>query len=333
MRRAVIAHLIALAALQGALPPGAAGGGYENPVFAREFPDPSVLRVGRDYYAYGTAVRWSGRTRLMPILRSRDLVDWRPAGAVFRRPPRWSGGHWWGPAALRHGGRTYLFYSATRARDGRHCVAVAVGRGPTGPFRTRRVLTCARGPAGAIDPAPFRDSDGSAYLLFARTHATCGALPGRCGIAIVRLRHDLLATRGRSRPLLAVSQPWEIAPPVYAAVENPWLLRTAGGYTLLYSGGDWKRRYAMGYATSLSPWGPFKKGAAPILIGRPGMSGPGGGSVVRGPRGDRWLVYHGRRAGKRGVAARKRTLMIDRLVLSGVVPRVEGPTLSSTLVP
>jgi beta-xylosidase len=332
MRRAALAHLLAVVALAGA-PGAAARDGYENPVFAREFPDPSVLRVGGHYFAYGTAVRWGRRTRLLPILRSRDLLHWRHVGDVFRRPPRWSGGHWWAPAALRHGRRTYLFYSASRRGDGRHCVAVAVGRRPTGPFRTRRLLTCARGAGGAIDPAPFRDRDGRAYLLFARTHARCGVLPGRCGIAIVRLRHDLLGTVGRARPLVGISQPWEVASPIYAAVENPWLVRTASGYTLLYSGGDWKHRYAMGYATATSLWGPFKKGATPILRGRRGVSGPGGGSAARGPRGGRWLVYHGRRVPPKAVAARRRTLMIDRLVLAGGVPRVEGPTLSSNALP
>src|SRR5690348_12649996 len=53
---------------------------YRNPVFSRDFPDPDVLKVGGDYYAYGTTTGWESFDHLFPILRSRDLTHWRYVG-------------------------------------------------------------------------------------------------------------------------------------------------------------------------------------------------------------------------------------------------------------
>ena len=48
---------------------------YRNPVFPHYFADPFVLRVGREYWAYGTAPP-DERGRHFPILRSNDLAHW-----------------------------------------------------------------------------------------------------------------------------------------------------------------------------------------------------------------------------------------------------------------
>lgn len=49
---------------------------YRNPVFDRPFPDPQVLQMGSNYYAYGTTLPWEPQDHLFPILHSRDLVHW-----------------------------------------------------------------------------------------------------------------------------------------------------------------------------------------------------------------------------------------------------------------
>ena len=53
---------------------------YTNPVIPGDFPDPSVIRVGSDYYATATTGDWSPN---FPILHSTDLVNWKIVGAVF----------------------------------------------------------------------------------------------------------------------------------------------------------------------------------------------------------------------------------------------------------
>ena len=46
---------------------------YLNPVLRGDYPDPSVIRVGNDYYATATASEWGPQ---FPILHSKDLVNW-----------------------------------------------------------------------------------------------------------------------------------------------------------------------------------------------------------------------------------------------------------------
>ncbi|MDQ3588207.1 MAG: family 43 glycosylhydrolase [Actinomycetota bacterium] len=302
---------------------------YFNPVFGHTFPDPMVLRAGRSYYAYATH---SGPPTpgVFPILRSRDLVHWKPAGYAFRRPPGFSYVHWWAPSALRWRGRYYLFYSALARRHKRMCVAVAVARRATGPFRQRSVLDCGA-TGGAIDPAPLV-VEGRVYLYFARIDASCWLFPRRCSIVGMRLSRDLLRGRGRRR-LIGISQPWE-SRPTYSIVENPWVISQRGRYYLLYSANHWEADYAMGYATSRSPLGPFAKPERrPFLRARFGVVGPGGGSAVTGPRGKTWLAYHARRPLPRRPPDKRRLLHIDRLHVGGGRVRISGPNPQSALRP
>src|SRR5690349_18020280 len=67
---------------------------YSNPVIAGDYPDPSVIRVGNEYWATATASEWAP---LFPILRSTDLVNWKMVGSVFQERPGWSAGNYWAP--------------------------------------------------------------------------------------------------------------------------------------------------------------------------------------------------------------------------------------------
>src|SRR5712671_4195032 len=68
------------------------GATYINPVLAGDYPDPSVIRVGRDYWATATSSEWGPQ---FPILHSRDLVNWKIIGAVFPKRPAWATGNFW----------------------------------------------------------------------------------------------------------------------------------------------------------------------------------------------------------------------------------------------
>ena len=101
-----------------------------------------------------------------------------------------------------------------------------------------------------------------------------------------------------------------------------------GVYYLLYSGGDWHSAYGMGYATGMSPTGPFTKSPTnPILTDTKTVLGPGGGDTpVVGPHGGTWMVYHARTSREA-----PRTLRIDpfswRSQSSGPdVPVISGPS-------
>lgn len=301
--RAIVRRALALALCLALLCAGAAprvdaaqrasapagGATYRNPVFAQDFPDPMVLRVSaHSYYAYGTtaygvASGYEPLNHVLPILHSTDLVHWRYAGDVFRQPPGWATGDFWAPDVVSHNGTYYVYYVGLR---GSHCVAVATGKTPTGPFTTRDVVGCgdARG-NGYIDPDLFIDASGKAYLYISVDS------PNHT-ISVIPMKPDLLHAAAPRTQLFGLSQQWEHGQN-FSTVEGPFVIRHGALYYLFYSGNDWNGNYAMGYATSRAPLGPFTKCACnPVLRGTKDILGPGGGSIVQGPDNADWLVFH-----------------------------------------
>lgn len=255
---------------------------YKNPVFKKDFPDPMVLRVnGHSYYAYGTTTGWE--LGYFPILHSRDLVHWKYVGDMFKMPPRWSDNDFWAPDVVRgpHG-KYYGFYTG---HWGAHCIAVAVASKPTGPFVQKRVIGCGGVTGnGYIDPDVFLDK-GKAYLYVSVDSP-------QHNITVIPLTKDLLHQNGEPTALFGISQAWEHGEN-YSTVEGPFIVKRESTYYLFYSGNDWNGNYSMGVATSSSPLGPFTKCTCnPILHGDAKVHGPGGGSVVKGPDGYLWMVYH-----------------------------------------
>jgi beta-xylosidase len=94
--------------------------------------------------------------------------------------------------------------------------------------------------------------------------------------------------------------------------EAPWMLKHNGKYYLLYSGGSPDTiHYAIGYALSDSPLGPFRKYAGnPVMKSGNGVFGPGHCAVTKTPDGSLWIVYHQKRDASRGW---DRIICIDRL--------------------
>jgi beta-xylosidase len=278
---------VLLLALDAALPNATASRvqplRYSNPVFRKPFPDPMVLRLGRhDYWAYGTSVTWE--VGYFPILHSSDLVHWRYAGDAFKSFPSWSSGDFWAPDVVKRG-RTYYFYYVGRGTLG-HCIGVATASAARGPFKPRNVIGCgdANG-LGWIDPDLYIGPDGEAYL-----YVSVDGPPH--SIAVIPMQHDLIHKAGASQRLFGVSQSWEENEGL-STVEGPFLIRHNDLYYLFYSGNVWRGKYAMGYATSSTPTGPFTKYSGnPVLRGNAHVRGPGGGSVVEGPDGNLWMVYH-----------------------------------------
>src|SRR5215218_9489424 len=84
---------------------------YVNPVIPGDFPDPSVIRVGDDFYATATTGGW---TPHFPVLHSRDLINWKIVGAVLTEKPAWAKGDFWAPEIVEDKGRFFIYYTARR---------------------------------------------------------------------------------------------------------------------------------------------------------------------------------------------------------------------------
>lgn len=285
---------------------------YRNPVFNRPFPDPMVLRLGKhNYWAYGTSLGW--QVGYFPILHSTDLVHWKYVGDAFKTFPGWGRGDFWAPDVVKRGGTYFLYYTALG--DNGHCIGVATASRPQGPFKDHGPVGCGdAGGTGYIDPDLFIDRDGKAYLYVSVDAA-------EHHIAVIPMAPNLLERAGEAITLFGVTQKWESSP-VFTTVEGPFLVRRGGTYLLFYSGNAFQARYAMGVATATSPTGPFTKCACnPILKGDRMVRGPGGGSVVKGPDGRLWMVYHGWTR-KEGGPNDLRMLRIDRIRWKGTQPAV-----------
>ncbi|MBA3439081.1 MAG: family 43 glycosylhydrolase [Pyrinomonadaceae bacterium] len=255
---------------------------YTNPALAGDYPDPSVIRVGRDYWATATTSEWGPE---FPILHSRDLVNWRIVGAVFRQRPAWSVGNYWAPEISQDRGRYFVYYTA-RKKDGPLCVAVATAAKPSGPYTDHGPLTCQE--AGSIDAFPIRDEKGKLYLVW-KEDGNSRKLP--TPIWAQPLSSDGTKLIGDKKELIRNDAPWEAQ-----LVEGPFIMQRGGWFYMFYSGNACCGRecnYALGVARSRALLGPWEKnGADPILKGNDQWKCPGHGSIVSDVSGRDFLLYH-----------------------------------------
>lgn len=268
-----------------------------SPVYDGDFPDPFVLVAGGRSFAYGTQ---TGDMNLQ-VMESADLAAWQHGGDALPELPAWAGpGHTWAPAVSRRGSargsggvpqEEYVMYYAVRYEAaGRQAVSVATASDPAGPFvdRSSGPLIFQEERAGSIDPSPFVDEDGTAYLLW---KSDDNAVDRPASLWGAPLRPDGLALAGEPTELLRHDVAWE-----EPLIEAPSLARVGdGSYVLFYSGGWWENdSYAIGYATGATPLGPFRKDteSGPWLASEEGMAGPGGAEVFTDAGGGWRLAFH-----------------------------------------
>lgn len=298
---------------------------FRNPVLDINFPDPFILRVGNTYHAYAT----NGGGSNVQYAESRDLIHWSQGKDVLPTLPDWAlPGLTWAPEVAHLNGKYQLYYTTHDIASDRQCIGVAVSGSPAGPFVPvgNGPVVCQDHLGGSIDPSPFVDGDGRAYLLW-KNDGNCCDLPTR--LYIQPLSSDGLQLTGQPTALLQNDQPWE-----GRVVEAPTLHRQGGVYYLLYSGGAYDSDgYAVGYATSPQLTGPYHKAAGPLLISRDQVAGPGHQSVFTDDRNQTWLVYHAWTAGKIGDQSGYRSMRLDKVGFAGGVVTTSGPTLITQPAP
>ncbi len=153
-------------------------GTYKNPVVNADYSDPDAVRVGDDYYMVSSSF-----THIpgLPILHSRDLVNWSLIGHVLKKQPPYDhfnkvqhGGGVWAPSIRYHNNEFYIYYP-----DPDFGIYMVKAKNILGPW-TEPVLVAAG--KGLIDPCPLWDDNGKAYLV----HAFAGSRAGIKSIVIVK---------------------------------------------------------------------------------------------------------------------------------------------------
>jgi xylan 1,4-beta-xylosidase len=216
------------------------GATYTNPVQAGDYPDPSVIRIGKDYYATATSSEWGPE---FPILHSRDLVNWSVVGVVFPKPPEWSSGNYWAPEIWQENGKVYVFYTA-RKRGGPLCIAAASADRPTGPYTDHGALECQE--VGSIDAFPIRDENGKLYMTWKEDGNSVGR-PTPIWAQELDIKNWKLVGK-RTEILRNDPATWE-----GTLIEGQYIIRKNGWFYMFYSANFCCGRgcnYAMGVARS-----------------------------------------------------------------------------------
>ncbi len=278
------------------------------PVYRGDFPDPCVIRVGDAHYAYGTQAQGHN----IPVLRSVDLERWERVGDALPTFHLWAApGRTWSPAVLPRDHGYVLYHVVWEPKSDRQCISLAAADGPEGPFVDRAggpfIFQLNRG--GSIDPSPFVDADGRAYLFW---KSDDNALHKRSSLWGQRLADDGLSLLGDAVALLRHDRAWE-----EPLVEAPAMVRHGDTYYLFYSANWWEsERYCIGYATSTSPLGPFRKVTTrgPWFAAGPDAAGPGGQEFFLDAGGALRMAYHAWTPGAVGYPnGGKRSLRIARV--------------------
>ncbi len=270
----VVCAILALTSLHAA--------NYQNPVLAGDYPDPSVIRVGDDYWATATTSEWAP---LFPLLHSRDLVNWEHVGNIFERRPDWAVGNFWAPELFEHQGKFYVYYVG-RKRGGPLSIAVATADKPAGPWRDHGPLIGQD--AGSIDAFPVVDTDGTRYLIW-KEDGNSRKQP--TPLWIQKLSDDGLNLVGEMKEVFRNDTTWESN-----LVEGPAVIRRGEYWYLFYAANACCGRacsYGQGVARAKNLLGPWEKYAKnPILLGNEKWKCPGHGTLVRDKTGRDWFLYH-----------------------------------------
>lgn len=287
-------------------------GQFQNPLrisvpdgsYAESCPDPSVIRgqsPGDEYwYLYCTSERFKDHApvHLLPISRSKDLVNWTYVGDVFDSMPSWmaSDGGLWAPDIQYFNGKYYLYYSAWNTRAGGSAIYVATSDTPTGPWTAYTLPVvepslsecCRGGYRWTIDSYIVQDGE-RRYIFF-------GSFNGG------------LSARVLSPDGLSSSKATEVQISLPDRYEASYVTKRDGYYYLFVSAGDCCLGALSGYQVfagrSLSPLGPYldkdgdsllnvRIGGTPVLTTNGNRwVGPGHNAVITDAAGQDWMIYH-----------------------------------------
>lgn len=229
---------------------GADPGG--NPIFRDVFTaDPAAMIVGDTVYVYaGHDNAKEGQFFSIPdwlCYSSKDMKNWTAHGPIMR-PEEFQFARRnvaWAAHMIEKDGKYYFYTTLRRNNNNEHCIGVAVGDSPVGPFKDARgtplitddMTTDSRRPNADIDPAVFIDDDGIAWLAWGN---------GDC--YLVKLKPNMIELDGPIKKL-------DITP-YYS--EGPWIFKRGDLYYNIFAVDiPGTQPEQIGYATAPAVEGPW----------------------------------------------------------------------------
>lgn len=244
---------------------------YHNPVIPGFYSDPSVCRVGEDYYLITSTFEYFPG---VPVFHSKDLVNWEQIGHCIHRKEQLPGGVNIFAATLRH--HKGIFYMITTNLTGKTGNFYVTATDPAGPWSAPVFINIP-----GIDPDLFFDEDGKSYVI--SSPFILYEIDLETGELLSEGRKVWNGTGGR----------WSEAPHIY---------KKDGYYYLMAAEGGTEEAHSETIARSHSVWGPYTDNPAnPILAhanaagqGNP-IQGVGHGDIIQAHDASWWMVFHGYR--------------------------------------
>jgi len=249
---------------------------YHNPIIPGFHPDPSICRVGDDYYLVTSSFEYFP---CLPVFHSRDLVNWMQIGHAVERPEAMDlgtatcfGGNW-APTIRYHNGWFYVI--CTNVSDKGHYIVRT--QDPAAGWSDPSWITLGTSHVATFDPSLFFDDDGKVYLTYFATEGLMQALidPDTARL-LSPLRRIADSTNGFTS-------------------EGPHLYKVNGRYYLMTAEGGTEYGHMESIYRADNPWGPFTPCPHNPVLSHRSLYSPlqvtGHGDLVQDPNGNWWMVF------------------------------------------
>jgi xylan 1,4-beta-xylosidase len=244
---------------------------YTNPVIPGFYPDPSVCRVGDDYYLVNSTFEYFPG---VPVFHSKDLVNWKQIGHCIDREEQIKGDiNIFAPTIRHHDGTFYMI--TTNVTNGGNFYVTA--KDPAGPWSEAIWVDMPE-----IDPDLFFDDNGKAYVTTSTFE-----------IAEIDIETGKLLSERKKI--------WNSTGGRYP--EAPHIYKKDGFYYLMAAEGGTEEAHMVTIARSHNIWGPYIDNPAnPIAthvnvagMGKP-IQGIGHADIIQAHDDSWWMVIHGYRS-------------------------------------
>ena len=248
-------------------------GTYRNPVVYADYSDPDVIRVGDDYYMTSSSFQCAPG---LPILHSKDLVNWRIIGHALpkQESPRYdlprNGEGCWAPSLRYHSGQFWIYYG-----DPDLGVYMIKTKDIRGPWEAPVLVKTAK---GWIDPCPLWDDD-QMYLVHAWAKSRVGF---NAVLTVVRLSPDGTRVLDEGRDVFKGGDR-------HPTLEGPKFYKRNGYYYIFAPAGGVKPGWQVVFR-SRSVYGPYEDRIV-LHQGSTIVNGPHQGGWIDSPDGADWFVH------------------------------------------
>jgi beta-xylosidase len=250
-------------------------GRYRNPILYTDYSDPDAVRVGEDYYMVASSF---SNAPGLPLLHSKDLVNWELVNYCIKQIPEFRyrnpihGCGVWAPSIRYHEGMFYVYFPMPD--EG---IYMTTATDPLGEWSEPVNI---RPGAGWIDPCPFWDDDGKAYLV-------AGVAKSRIGyksvLHMVEMRPDGMGLIGDEVKIFDGNENDQVT------IEGPKMYKRGGWYYIFAPAGGVKT----GWQTVLRSRKPFGKYEYKVVMrqGNSPVNGPHQGAWVDTVTGQDWFLH------------------------------------------